>query len=198
MLAWTLQTSPEHGFVVNQAAQVRKGSLPSRHISELNKAVRDAHKNPESGLTYSKCDRYALHLQVYADASFALNNVMSSQIGYLVLLCDKTSFVLVIDFLSRKLKRVVRSLMSAELFAFADVDDAILIIADGMSHVLGVRIAVRTYNVSKQKFDIITRGKQPTEKRLAVDITAAREAHQRMGTDHVGLIRRKRSCWQPQ
>lgn len=42
---------------------------------------------------------------------------------------------------------------------------------------------------SKQGFDIITRGKRPTEKRLAIDITAACEAYQRFDIDRVGLVR---------
>lgn len=41
---------------------------------------------------------------------------------------------------------------------------------------------------SKQVLDIITRGKRPTEKRLAVDVVAAREAYKRFEIDQVGLV----------
>lgn len=42
---------------------------------------------------------------------------------------------------------------------------------------------------SRQLFDVITRGKSPTERNLAVDLIAAREAYLRFEIDRVGLDR---------
>jgi len=41
---------------------------------------------------------------------------------------------------------------------------------------------------SKQLFDVVTRGSHPTEKRLLIDVAAAREAYNRREISNVGLV----------
>lgn len=59
-------------------------------------------------LKYSKLYKYSLNLRVYADASFATNDDLSSQLGYIVLLCDRFNCCHVMDYVSRKSRRIVR------------------------------------------------------------------------------------------
>lgn len=54
---------------------------------------------------------------------------------------------------------------------------------------LSKKISIRTFTDSKQVFDVVTRGKRLTERRLAIDVTAAREAYKRFEMDRVMLVR---------
>lgn len=188
-LAWTLHCRPEYACIVNKSAQVTEKTMTPKHIRELNHAIRDAHNHPDRGLVYDKLDKDSLHLRVYVDASFASNDDMSSQLGFIILLCDDHNRFHVIELSSRKSKRVVRSIMGGELYAFTDAFDAVATIAIDLSHAFRRKIPVRMFTDSKQVFDVITRGKRPTEKRLAIDVIAAREAYHNFEIDRVGLIR---------
>lgn len=79
--------------------------------------------------------------------------------------------------------------MGAELYGFTDAFDAVATLAIDIGNVFGQMISVRMFKDSKQFFDVMTRGKRPTEKRLAIDIVAAREAYHRFDIDRVGFVR---------
>lgn len=49
-----------------------------------------------------------------------------------------------------------------------------------LSRVFGKKVRIHMFTDSKQVFEIITRGKCPTEKRLAVYVIVAREAYQKI------------------
>lgn len=118
---------------------------------------------------------------------------MTFQIGYLSLLCDKNDNCNVIDCAGRKSKRVVRSIMGGELHAFTDAFNADIVLAVDLSRAVERKLPIQMFTDSKQVFDVITRGKSPTEKRLAVDVTAARDAYRRFHIDRVGLVRGEHS-----
>lgn len=160
--------------------KITKESLSPRNISELRKATRDAHKHPECWLTYFKPDHQLLHFQMYADASCASNDEISSQIWYLILLCDKTGSFHVLDFPGRKSKRVVRSTVQAKLNALTNAADVFGTIAVDISYAFAVITRVRMLNNTRQVFGNIKRGQQLSEKIREVDVTAARQAYQRI------------------
>jgi hypothetical protein len=57
----------------------------------LNKRLAWQLQNPARGLKFVKLDINTLQLVVFADASFANNKDLSSQIGYVIVLTDVTS-----------------------------------------------------------------------------------------------------------
>ena len=75
---------------------------------ELNQAVSHIRTTKNLALPYGSLDRETLHLRAYTDASFATNDDHSSQLGFVVLLCDAEDRCHILDFASRKCKRVVR------------------------------------------------------------------------------------------
>lgn len=189
MLAWLLHSRPEYACVVNRSAQVTERSLTPKHIRDLNLAIRDARKNPQRGLRYQPLQLDSLHLRVYVDASFASNDDLTSQLGFISLLCDDSNRFHVLDYSSRKSRRTVRSIMGGELYAFTDAFDAVITVSNDLATAFQKKIPIRILTDSKQVFDVITRGKRPTEKRLAIDVVAAREAYRRFEIDRVGLVR---------
>lgn len=139
--------------------QVIKQRLGKKHICDYNKAVHDAKNTSKRGLEYQALIVKTLHLRVYTYASFASNDDMSSQLVYLVLLCDSGNFH-VLDFAGRKSKRVAESIMGGELYAFTDSFDASVTLATDLSRVLGKNVSVRMFTDSKQVFDVITHAKR--------------------------------------
>jgi len=70
---------------------VTTSTFREEHIKELNKAVMHANATETLSLMYAPLEKDTLHLLVYAEASFASNDNVSSQLGYIVLLCDRHS-----------------------------------------------------------------------------------------------------------
>lgn len=126
---------------------------------------------------------------MYGDASFATNDDLSSQLGYTILLCDESNRCHVLDFSRKKSKRIVRSIMAAEVYAFMDVFDVMTVIVSDYVMLLHKQIPVIMFTDSKKLFDNINRGKRTTEKRLVIDIKSAGEAYKKFEIHAIGLIR---------
>eukprot|EP00170_Pyropia_yezoensis_P001807 contig_7709_g1811 len=108
--AWLAKTRPDLCCGLNQAAQVSEANFLPTDVRALNAVVGKAKSRRDLVLNYRRLDRASLRLHVYADASFATNKDQSSQIGYIILLCDASERTHVLAFTSRKSKRVVRSI----------------------------------------------------------------------------------------
>ena len=105
---------------MNKAAQVLEEQFSIDHINMVNECTITLKNHPEMRLRFWKMDRKSLHLRVYTDAAFGTNEDRTSQIGYLILLCDGKDNAEVLDFSSKKSGRVVRSIMGGEFIAFVD------------------------------------------------------------------------------
>jgi len=66
----------------------------------------------------------------FADASFANNHDLSTQLGHIVFLCDAKGNAAPIAFRSYKSRRVVRSAMAGEVIAFSDMFDVAVTLAE--------------------------------------------------------------------
>lgn len=62
-------------------------------------------------------------------------------------------------------------------------------IARDLEAMLGKAMLVYLYTDSKQLFDALTKGKQTTERRLMIEIMAARQAYRRFEIAAIGLVR---------
>jgi len=56
--------------------------------------------------------------------------------------------------------------MGGELYAFTDAFDAAYTLLLDVQKALGRKVTLNMFTDSKQVFDIVTRGKRPTERRL--------------------------------
>ena len=133
-------------------------------------------------------DRESLDLRVYTDAAFGTNEDCTSQIGYLIPLCDGKENAQVLDFSSKKSRRVVRSIMGGELIAFADAFDRTWILRYDLKRIYHHDVPNTMLTDSKQIFDVITKGARTSERRLMIDICAAREAYRREEVNSIGLV----------
>lgn len=125
-LAWLGLTRPDLCCGINQVAQVSESMFDAAAIKTLKGLVKHAKARRELVLRYPKLDRSTLHLRVYSDSSFANNCDQSSQIGYVIMLCDESGQAHVLSFVSRKCRRVVRSVMAGEVYAFSAAFDEVV------------------------------------------------------------------------
>ncbi len=93
-----------------------------------------------------------------------------------------------IDFKYYKSKRVVRSPMGGEVIEFTDLFDRGSTLAAEFSTIYGRRIPVQLFTDSKSLFDVIFKGSRTSEKRMILDIAAAREEFRDKVISYIGLV----------
>jgi hypothetical protein len=119
-LAWATNFRPDICCAISMCAQVPEQTFTRQCVNEVNKIPRYLNRTQDVQLRYPALDSGSLRLLIYADASFNNREGNRSQLGYLVLLADVTGRFSVIAYKSYKSKRVTRSSMAGECFAFAD------------------------------------------------------------------------------
>lgn len=157
-------------------------------ILQYTKAVKMANDDNVK-IRIPKLDRSTLRIVGYSDASFSNNRDLSSQLGYVVFLTDRTNTAVPIVFKSYKSKRITKSPMSSEVIAFADMFDAAVALKTEIEWILGQHIPVQLLTDSKCLFDIISKGTRTSEKRTMIDVAAAREGFTDKVISDIGLVR---------
>lgn len=96
---------------------------------------------------------------MFSDATFAINEDLSSKLGRIVMLCDDTGSILRLQFKSYNAKKAVRSAMAAELIAFRDMFDVAYTIVEEIKHLLdNDDIPLLLYTDNKPMFEVIRKG----------------------------------------
>lgn len=187
-LAWLTHTRPDIACAVNKASQVTEENISEDDIKKINKVVKTAKKYSMRGLTQQKLDISTLRVVVYSDAAFATNSDHTSQLGYVVLLCDGNNNCNILHFSSSKSKRVARSVLGSEIYAFADGFDFAYSLRNDIQNVTGKNLPLHMLTDSKCLFDVLTSGSSLREKRLLIDIAVAKEAYQKEEINQVGHV----------
>lgn len=188
-LAWVTHTRPEIAADVNLLAKVTESQFRRHHVTETNKLIKRIHLIRTRGLFQHKLDRKTLLIKVFTDSSFGNTPYYHYQLGYLTMLCDKKDRCNIIHFSSYKSRRVVRSVMGAELYAFADAFDLAFLLKKDLELMLSQRIPLIMMIDSDNMFKVIVKNTSATEKRLMIDIKAAREAYEDQEISDVGWVR---------
>lgn len=172
---------------VNQLSQVIAGKATEADFKRLDSCLERLHNN-DLVLNFPALDIESLELRVYADSSFANNEDLSSQIGYVVFLCDKHDNCALVSWCSKKSRRVTRSVMAAELFALSAAYDIEYSIRHTLSTLLQRTVEMRLYTDSQSLWDALTSLSPLTEKRLCIDISGLRQAFRTGNLRHLCRI----------
>ena len=188
-LTWLVHTRPDICAAANILAQVTKDTFTQKHIKEFNKLVKYLKKTANIGLRVQKLDQGSLHLRVYADASFANNNDLTSQLGYIILLADKFGKCNILHYASYKSRRVTRSVLGAEIYAFADAFDYAYVIRHDLEEIMEQKVPLQMLTDSRSLFDVIVKNSTTSERRLMIDIKDVRESYEHQLISNVGFVR---------
>ena len=188
VLAWIGYTRPDALCAINKAAQVTEKTFGTEKLKAYNCVIKRLKETDSRCLTFYPLKKDSFHLRVYTDASFAGNDDLSSQLGFIILLCDSLNLAHILGYSNRKSKRVVRSILGGEVYAFASGFDRAFMLKHDLETIYRTKIPLHMLTDSLQMFDVITKGSSTTEKRLMIDIASARECYTRHEISHVGLV----------
>lgn len=190
-LSWLSNSRPDCAYNISQLAQTTEGYFTEEKekcLKLINETVKYA-KSYRLDITFPKLSLDSLRIVGYSDASFANNRDLSSQLGYIILLMDDSEQAAPIYFKSYKSRRVTRSPMAAEVIAFSDMFNVTAALSDDLGHILSKPIPVQLLTDSKCLFDVISKGPRTSEKRIMLDIAAAREGFKEKTISDIGLVR---------
>ena len=190
-LAWLAHTRPDLCVDISQLAQITESVYndgPKSAVKRLNKSIKFANDNL-THMKFPKLDLSTIRIVGYSDAAFASNSDLSSQLGRIVLLIDGSGAAAIVSFKSYKSRRVTRSVLSAEVIAFADLFDDAFTIRKQLEHALQRSVHMHLLTDSKCLFDIIGKGSRTNEKRLMLDISVTRQAYNADQISNIGFVR---------
>lgn len=188
-LSWLTNTRPDICADVNLSTQVTERKWERRHVTELNSVIRYVKRTSKRGLMQRRLDMESLKIKVFSDSSFANAEEKRSQLGFVVLLCDDSGRANVLHYASYKSKRVVRSTMGGEVFAFADGFDYGYSLRHDLERMTGRKIPLLMYTDSDSVFKVIVKNSMTTERQLMIDLEATRQAYGRRGISDIGWVR---------
>ena len=178
-ISWACHSRPDICCAVNRLCRVAEKNFERRHVRALNKLCRRIQGSKDIVLKYQKLNLANIHIPVYSSAFFASNIDSSSQLGYIIMLADESGTCHTLSYCSKKSKKIVRSIMVSEVFAFSAALDHAYVIFHDLQTISDQPVPLTMLTDSKQLFEVITRAAHTTEKRLMVEIMAARKAYNR-------------------
>lgn len=188
LFSWVSHTRPDKVCCSNEMAQITNQTYTKESIRDMKAEIIILKNSLNTCLTYRQQDNDTAPVWCYADASFATNDDLMSQIGCLIMLCDDSEACHVFDFQSRKLKRVVTLAVVTETYAFVEAFDVTYLTIKDLSMTHEVAFKLYMYTDSLQLFNALTRGKRAERRRLMIDILAVRQIYKRLEIAGVGQI----------
>lgn len=162
-LAWIKHTRPNVPAEAAILAQITNQNFERCHVTQLNRAIKRVKDNPYLGLIVHKLDKISLRIIVHVDASFANLPDYNTQLGFVILLSDKTKRVNWLHYSLYKFKRVVSSVLGGEAHAFADAFEASYAIRHDLQQLMSRNIPLSIVTDSDSLFKFITQSSNMTE-----------------------------------
>ena len=191
------QTRPDLSFdTLELSTYANKACV--KHVKVLNKVVKKIGGGPQH-ICFKGMDLEKENIQIvfFSDASVGnlfseSGNQTESGRGYLVFISNGKTANLV-DWSSRKVKRVVHSAFGAETLACSDGMGAAIYVRQILSEILYGNPKMRVIPIigfidSKQLYDQITSTKQCEEKRLRLDVSEIQECVESGEIDEINWI----------
>lgn len=129
--------------------QLKLSHLISKQSGGLTNQSIKQKKTRKMGLKFIPLDVDSLRMMAFANASFATNSDMSSQLGFVICIANKFNRANIIQYASLKSKQVTRSVLAAELFAAVLAFDHSSIICLALNEMFGRTIPLKIKIVSK-------------------------------------------------
>ena len=190
-LAWLSYTRLDCQFESSQLVQITEDIIDmnqTEYLKRLNRAVNLSITHRYS-LKFPKLHLKSLRVIGFSDSSFANNDDISSQLGYICFMGEETERAIPIVFNSYKSRGVTRSPMAGEVIAFSDMFDVAGTMSEEVGFFVNRRTPVQLFTDSKILFDVISKGSGSSEKRMMFDIAAARQGFKAKVISDIGFVR---------
>lgn len=189
-LAWHSNTIPDFSFKISQLAQVPEdmfNAYSKQYTRRLNRGITFTLKS-QITIRIPKMRNDLLRIVCHSGPSVANNHDLTSQLGHIVIFTDQTGSDIQFAYRAYKSRRVKRSAMAGEVIAFSDLFDVSITISLYLSRLFGRRIPVQFHTNGKYLFDVISKGSRTSEKRMILEIAAARECLRTEIISDIGFI----------
>lgn len=144
-------------------------------LKKANKIVKDV-KSDHLELKFRPLDLASIQLIVYSDASYGNLQDGSSQGGHMIFLSDNVGRCSPISWSSKRIKRVARSTLSAEVQAAVEALDTAYMVKTFCCELFNIQeLAVTLFVDNKSLHDAVNTTNLISDKRLRIDIAAIRE-----------------------
>ena len=151
------------------------------NMKGLNKVISNIQNGPQS-LRFAKLDKDSLQIMCFSDASLANMepNKTNSGEGYLTFLSDETGKCALINWRSKKIKRVVHSTIASECLSMVDAIGDACYVRNIIEEILyrnprQKEIPIHMYTDSKQLFRAISSTHMVSEKLLRLNIAEVKQ-----------------------
>jgi hypothetical protein len=118
-------------------------------------------------------------LIVFTDLSFANNQDLLSQIGFVIILADKNNRANIIHWSSIKCKRVMRSVLAVELYGIVHGFNIGATIKLMIEKILWISLLLILCTDSKSLYDCLVKLGTTREKRLMIDLICLQQSYER-------------------
>ena len=145
----------------------------------LNKRLQWQIDHSDRGLQFVRLDTSTLQLIVFTDASFANNQNLSSQIGYVICLANASNRANIIHWSSKKCRRVTRSVLALELYAMVHGFDSGAVIKATVEKILSTTVPMTICTDSKSLYECLVKLGSTQEKRLMIDVMCLRQSYEK-------------------
>ncbi len=152
--------------------------MSSNDIIALNKRLQWQIINQIKDLKYVKLNQLILRLVIFIDSFFVNNSDLFSQIDYVICLADATH-ANILHWSSIKCKKVIRSVLAAELFAMIHDFDVESILKSIFIKLLDVTVSFILVTNSKSLYNCLIRLSITIEKRLMIDVMILSQFYER-------------------
>lgn len=162
-LAWLSLALPDISSAANMPSQTTNINFNKNHTRKFNKVVRRLEETKDRGLQYLKLDIETALIETISDASFANNPDLPSKLGNIIVIKDQSGRANVVSYASYKSKRMVRSVLGGEVYAFADCFDASFTLLDVISRLFSRRQPIAIIIYSASLFNVIVQSSRTFE-----------------------------------
>lgn len=188
---------PEASFDMAAAAQHKDPTV--EHANSLNKRLIWQTDNAERGLRMIPLDLKTAKLYTFVDASFANNQDLSSQIGFIIVFANESpssgTFDIkgnIIHWSSVKCKRVTKSVLASEVLAMSHGIDSAIPLSTTLNKIMKQLGLEDIPNIvctdSFSLYECLVKLGTTKEKRLMIDIMSARQSYERRELTEVRWI----------
>lgn len=192
-LAYTTHTRLALYAAVARMSQISTQTFNREAVKLLNKTIKQVTHGHLKDPTHHIFNIGTLEIMTYADSSYANIDDLSTQVEYAILLADDANRLDWISFRNYKCRRIIRSVLGKETYAFVDCFGMAFSLTHDISKVIGRKLSLLILAYFESLFQTLVKSIIITKRRLMIYIKAAYQEYKRDENITTGWVRSKKT-----